>query len=80
MAHLSAHQRLTLLQARHSDVVRANNVSDVTFQVSGDKTKVRQDVYWWYSGMAEDPPGWFIRTFEVDMDPIAPPSMPGATP
>ncbi|HEX3249217.1 MAG TPA: hypothetical protein VHS05_07300 [Pyrinomonadaceae bacterium] len=79
-SHLSAHQQLTLIKARHSDIVRANNVSDVTFEVAGDKIKVRQDVWWWYSGLAEDPPGWFIRTYEVNMDPIPPPTMPGATP
>ena len=80
LSDLSLHQRAIVLKARFSDTVRANNVSDVTFTVSGDKTKVRQDVYWWYSGIAEDPPGWFIRTFEVDMDPISPPTMPGGTP
>jgi hypothetical protein len=80
LSDLSHHQKNVLITARFSDTVRANNISDVTFQVAGDKTKVRQDVYWWYSGIAEDPPGWFIRTFEVDMDPINPPTMSGATP
>jgi hypothetical protein len=80
MSQLDIHRRLALDKLRYPEVVRANNVSDVTFQVGGDKIKVRQDVWWWYSGIAEDPPGWFIRTFEVDMDPIPPPAMPGATP
>ena len=75
LSDLDLHQRTVLLQARHSDVVRANNVSDVTFTVSGDQTKVRQDVWWWYSGISDDPPGWFVRTFEVDMNPINPPTI-----
>ena len=75
LSDLDLHQRTVLLQARHSDVVRANNISDVTFTVSGDQTKVRQDVWWWYSGISEDPPGWFVRTFEVDMNPINPPTI-----
>jgi len=77
LSDLNLHQRTVLLQARFSDTVRANNVADVTFEVSGDQTKVRQDVWWWYSGIASDPPGWFVRTFEVDMNPINPPTMPG---
>jgi len=52
----------------------------VTVALLGDKTKVRQDVWWWYSGIGDDPSGWFMRTYEVDMDPIPPPTMPGATP
>ncbi|HKS10895.1 MAG TPA: hypothetical protein VJS13_15200 [Pyrinomonadaceae bacterium] len=79
LSDLETHQRAVLLKARFSEVVRANNISDVTFEVSGDKTKVRQDVWWWFSGLAAEPAGWFIRTFEVDMNPINPPSMPGAT-
>ncbi|HKV33499.1 MAG TPA: hypothetical protein VJP89_04245 [Pyrinomonadaceae bacterium] len=75
LSDLDLHQRAVLLQARHSDVVRANNVSDVTFTVAGDQTKVRQDVWWWYSGISDDPPGWFVRTFEVDMNPINPPTI-----
>ena len=73
---LKGHQRSVLLQARFSDVVRANNVSDVTFTVAGGQTKVRQDVWWWYSGISSDPPGWFIRTFDVDLNPTTPPAMP----
>jgi hypothetical protein len=73
---LKGHQRVVLLQARFSDVVRANNVSDVTFTVAGGQAKAHQDVWWWYSGIASDPPGWFIRTFDVDMNPAGPPKMP----
>lgn len=76
LSGLDLHQRTVLLQARFSDTIRANNVSDVTFTVAGDQTKVRQDVWWWYSGIAKDPPGWFTRTFEVDMNPTNPPALP----
>lgn len=77
LSQLTMHQRVALLKARHADVVRANNVADLTFQLSGDTPTVRQDVWWWYSGLGSDPSAWFVRTYEVDMALTVPPKQPG---
>jgi hypothetical protein len=73
LSQLGQHEQIMLRQLRFSEIIVANNVADVTFPSS---TVVRQDVWWWYSGLGSDPPAWFVKTYEVDMTQSQPPSVP----
>jgi hypothetical protein len=73
LAKLEVHQRLLLTRLGSPPIVSINNVSDVTFPST---TTVRQDVWWRFGGLESQPPAWFTKTYEVDLTPPQPPSMP----
>ncbi|HJZ82275.1 MAG TPA: hypothetical protein VKD91_18080, partial [Pyrinomonadaceae bacterium] len=73
LSQLEQHKEIMLRRSASSAIVPRNNVSDVTFPSS---TTVRQDVWWRFSGLESQPPAWFARTYDVDMTPPQPPTMP----
>ena len=64
-----------LTQIEKSQVVKVNNLADVTFNWTSNKKVVVQDV-WWRARPAVDL-NWTISRFEVPMDPPStPPKLP----